>query len=161
MVVYREKASTTIKSTSTTSVHVCMGNLIYPLGTTILPSKLTKGELQLLKSSDFKPSPLKRSGYIISAALPWSTITLFTSYPPILKVTTRASSCDCMVPYLSTSEKLNTRGTFVLFLFGTELHSSSEQQDTDITLEGQDPVLPGAANMTFMVPRGGFDAAFP
>ena len=66
-----------------------------------------------------------------------------------------------MVLCLSASEKLNTRGTFVLFLFGAELHSSSELPDTDITLEGQDPVLPGAANMTFMVPKGGFDAAFP
>ena len=66
-----------------------------------------------------------------------------------------------MVPYLSTSEKLNTNGTFVLILFSSELESSSEQQDTDIILEGQDPVLPGVANMTFIVPRGGFGAAFP
>ena len=66
-----------------------------------------------------------------------------------------------MVPYLSTSEKLNTSGTFVLILFVIELESLSEQQDTDIILEGQDPVLPGAANMTFIVPRGGFGAAFP
>ena len=66
-----------------------------------------------------------------------------------------------MVPYLSASEKLNTNGTFVLALFGIELESSSERQDTDITLEGQDPVLPGVAKMTFMVPKGGLGAAFP
>ena len=66
-----------------------------------------------------------------------------------------------MVPYLSASVKLNTNGTFILTLFGIELESSSEQQDTDIILEGQDPVLPGAMNMTFMVPRGGLGAAFP
>ena len=66
-----------------------------------------------------------------------------------------------MVPYLSASEKLNTNGTFILALFGIELESSSERQDNDITLEGQDPVLPGAAKMTFMVPRGGLGAAFP
>ena len=66
-----------------------------------------------------------------------------------------------MVPCLSAFEKLSTRGTFVLALFGIELESSSERQDTDITLEGQDPVLPGAAKMTFMVPRGGLGAAFP
>ena len=35
-------------------------------------------------------------------------------------------------------------------LFGIKLEPSSGQQDTDITLEGQDPVLPGAANMTFI-----------
>ena len=66
-----------------------------------------------------------------------------------------------MVPYLPASEKLNTSGTFILTLFDIELESSSEQQDTNIILEGQDPVLPRAANMTFMVPRGGLDAAFP
>ena len=66
-----------------------------------------------------------------------------------------------MVPSLSAFEKLNTNGTFILTLFGMELESSPEQQDTDIILEGQDPVLPGAANMTFMVPRRGLGAAFP
>ena len=66
-----------------------------------------------------------------------------------------------MVPYLFASEKLNTSATFILARFGIELDSSSKQQNTDIILEGQDPVLPGAANMTFMVPRGGFGAAFP
>ena len=66
-----------------------------------------------------------------------------------------------MVPYLSTFEKLNTSGTFILTCFGIGLESSSEQQDTDIILEGQDLVLPGAANMTFMVLREGLDAAFP
>ena len=66
-----------------------------------------------------------------------------------------------MVPNLSTSEKLNTNGTFILTLFGIELESSPERQDIDIIMEGQDPVLLGAANMTFMVPRGGLGAAFP
>ena len=66
-----------------------------------------------------------------------------------------------MVPYLSASEKLNTSGTFILALFGIELESSSEQEGTDIILEGQDLVLPRTANMTFMVPRGGLGAAFP
>ena len=66
-----------------------------------------------------------------------------------------------MVPSLSAFEKLNTNGTFILTLFGMELESSPEQQDTDIILEGQDPVLPRAANMTFMVPRRGLGAAFP
>ena len=66
-----------------------------------------------------------------------------------------------MVPCLSASEKLNTSETFILALFGIEVESSSEQQDTDIILEGQDPVLLGAANMTFMVPKGGLGAAFP
>ena len=65
-----------------------------------------------------------------------------------------------MVPCLSASEKLNTSGTFILTRFDIELESSSEQQDTDIILEGQDPVFPRVANMTFMVPRGGLDAAF-
>ena len=66
-----------------------------------------------------------------------------------------------MVPCLSASKKLNTSGMFILTRFGIELESLSEQQDTDIILEGQDPVLPRAANMTFMVPRGGLGTAFP
>ena len=66
-----------------------------------------------------------------------------------------------MVPYLSTSEKLNTSGTFILTRFSIGLESLSEQQDTDIFLEGQDLVLSGVVNMTFMVPRGGLGAAFP
>ena len=66
-----------------------------------------------------------------------------------------------MVPCLSASKKLNTSGMFILTRFGIELESLSEQQDTDIILEGQDPVLPRAANMTFMVPRGGLGAVFP
>ena len=66
-----------------------------------------------------------------------------------------------MVPCLFASEKLNTSGTFILTRFGIELESSSEQRDTNIILEGQDPVFPGAANMTFMVPKGGLDVAFP
>ena len=66
-----------------------------------------------------------------------------------------------MVPYLSASEKLSIKGTFVLALFGIELGSSSVKCDTDIILVGQDPVLPRAANITLMVPRGGLDAGFP
>ena len=66
-----------------------------------------------------------------------------------------------MVPSLSSSEKPNTNETFIVILFGIELEPSFEQQDTDIILEGQDPVLPRAANMTFIVPRGDLEAAFP
>ena len=43
--MYGEKTSTTMKSTSTTSIPVCTSSLIYPFGATILPSKLTRGEL--------------------------------------------------------------------------------------------------------------------
>ena len=66
-----------------------------------------------------------------------------------------------MVPYLSSSEEPNTNGILVLTLFGIELESSSGQQDTDITLEGKDPVLPKAANMTFIVLRGSLEDASP
>ena len=66
-----------------------------------------------------------------------------------------------MIPSLSTPEKLNTNGTFILTLFGIGPESSLEQQDTDIILEGQDPVLLEAANMTFMMPRGGLGVTFP
>ena len=66
-----------------------------------------------------------------------------------------------MVPSLSASVKLNINGTLILILFGSGLEFSPEQQDIDIILEGQDPVLPGAANMTFVVPIGGLRAIFP
>ena len=66
-----------------------------------------------------------------------------------------------MVLSLSLSEKLNTYGIPILTLFGIELEPSSGQQDTDITLEGQDLVLPRAANMTFIMPRGGLEDASP
>ena len=97
----------------------------------------------------------------MSAVLPWSIITLFTSYPPILNVTTRASSWGCMVPTLSSSEKPNTNGMHILALLGIELDSSAGQRDTDITLEGQEPVIPGAAKLTFIVQRGSLEEASP
>ena len=34
-------------------------------------------------------------------------------------------------------------------------------QATDITLEGHEPVLPGAAKITFIVPMGGLKETFP
>ena len=58
-----------------------------------------------------------------------------------------------MVPTLSSSEKPNTNGMPILALLGIELDSSAGQRDTDITLEGQDPVLPEAAKITFVVPK--------
>ena len=66
-----------------------------------------------------------------------------------------------MVPNLSASEKLKTNGTLILTLFGIGPEFSPEQQDTDIILEGQDLVLSRAANMTFIVSKGGFGATFP
>ena len=33
--------------------------------------------------------------------------------------------------------------------------SSEDRRATDITLDGHDPVLPGAAKITLIVPRGG------
>ena len=59
-----------MKSTSITSERVCMGSLIWPLGVTAFPSKLTKGESYAVRSSGFKFSPLYKSGYITSTALP-------------------------------------------------------------------------------------------
>ena len=50
---------------------------------------------------------------------------------------------------------------FRSILFGIGPEFSPEQQDTDIILEGQDPVLLEAANITFMVPREGLGATFP
>ena len=64
-------------------------------------------------------------------------------------------------PSLSSSEKPKTNGMPILTLFGIELDPSSGQRDNDIILEGQDPVLPRAVNMTFIVPRRGLEEASP
>ena len=49
----------------------------------------------------------------------------------------------------------------ILTFFDIGLELSAGQRDTNITLEGQDPVLPRAANMTLIVPRGGLEEAPP
>ena len=101
--VQGEQESITIKSTSTISKSVYIGNLIWLLGMTIFLSKLTKEESQAVRFSDFKFSPLYRLGYIISIALPWSTSTFFTLYLPILRVTIKELSWGWMVQSYSRS----------------------------------------------------------
>ena len=93
-----------MKFASTISELVYIGNLIWPLGMSVFPLKLTRGESLAVRSLGFKFRLLYRSGYIISTTLPWSTNTLFTSYPHILRVTTKVSSWGWMVPILSFSE---------------------------------------------------------
>ena len=148
-----------MKSTSTISELAYTGSLIWPIGMKTFPSKLTKGESQAVKSSGFKFSPLYKSGYIISAPLPWSTNTLFTSYPSILRVTTKASSYGYMVPILFLFEKLKVSWISTLALFGLKLKSSTYSQATDITLEGWELVLLGAAKMTLIVPKRALEEA--
>ena len=41
-----------------------------------------------------------------------------------------------------------------LALFGFELMPSKDRRATDITLDGHDFVLPGAAKITLIVPKG-------
>ena len=64
-----------------------------------------------------------------------------------------------MVPTLSSSEKLNAGWILTLALFGSKFESSVDSRATDIILKGQDPVLPGAVKMTFIVPKGGLEEA--
>ena len=109
---------------------------------TTFPSKLTKGELQAVKSSGLKFSLLYKSGYKISAPLPWSTITLFLSYPSIISMTIKASSWGYMVSILSSSKKLSAYWIPILAFSGFELVSSANSWAIDITLEGQEQVLP-------------------
>ena len=65
-----------------------------------------------------------------------------------------------MVPILSPSKKPKTDWISILALFGFELESLAGNRATDITLEGQESVLPGATKMTFIVPNGGFKESF-
>ena len=48
-----------------------------------------------------------------------------------------------------------TRGQSNLALFGSRQMSLEDRQATNITLDGHDPVLPGAAKITLIVLRGG------
>ena len=74
-------------------------------------------------------------------------------------MTTKSSSWGYMVPILSLSEKLSANWIPTLALFGFGLVSSVDSQATNITLEGQELVLPRAAKMTFIVPKGGLEEA--
>ena len=100
---------------------------------------------------NFRPC-LNRSRYMISTPLPRSTSTLFTPYPPILSVTTRASSCGYKVPILSSSKKLKTGQISTLPLFESWGKSSVGVRAIDITLEGWEPILLREVRMTPIVP---------
>ena len=62
-----------------------------------------------------------------------------------------------MVPILSWSEKPRTGWISILALFGSKSASSAGSRATNITLEGQKPILLGVAKMTFIVPNGGLE----
>ena len=83
------------------------------------------------------------------------------SCPPILRGTTKASSCGWRVPILFSSKKLNGGRTSILALFGSEWESSDDSLATNITLEGWEPILPSATKMTLMVPSEGLEEVFP
>ena len=65
-----------------------------------------------------------------------------------------------MVPILSSSEKLSVGRISTLALFDSKLESSAGSRATNITLEGWELVLLGAAKMTLIVPNRGFEEAF-
>ena len=64
-----------------------------------------------------------------------------------------------MVSILSSIEKLSAGWIFILALFGSGLLSSADSRATYITLKGQEPILPRAAKMTLIVPKGGLEEA--
>ena len=65
-----------------------------------------------------------------------------------------------MVSALSSSKKLNIGWISILALFGSGLESSVGGRTTDITLEGWELVLPRAAKMTLIVPKGALEEAY-
>ena len=139
-----------MKSTSTTFEPTCTGSLIWPFETTTFPSKPNKDESYTIKSSGFKFSPLYKSGYMVPT---------FSHHTPYLKGDHRASSCGCMVPTLSSSEKFNASWISILTLVGSKLGFLTGGRATDITLEGWESVLPRAAKMTLIVSKGGLEEA--
>ena len=50
-----------------------------------------------------------------------------------------------------------TRGHYCLALFGSRQMSSEGKRATDSTLDEHDPIQPGAAKITLIVPRGGLE----
>ena len=64
-----------------------------------------------------------------------------------------------MVPISSSCQKISVDWISTLAFFGSELVSLVDSRATDITLEGQEPVLPGTVKMTFIVPKGGLEEA--
>ena len=128
---------------------------------TVLPLNPTRGESYLLRSLGFKFSPWYRFGYIISPPFPWSTNTLFTSYPLMQRVTTRASSRGWKVPILSSLEKTKVGCIFVLPLLDSQTCSSRSGLDAmDMILEEGPTSQLRVAKMTLIVPNDGRETAF-
>lgn len=144
-----------MKSTSTTLLPICIGNLIIPMGVTVFSSNPIKEISYLLRSLGFYPRPLYRSGYMISVPFPWSTITLFTSNLPIWSVTPRALSWGWKVPTLFALEKPRIGSSLLLlhldFLCSSLAVSCGEMA---ITPDEVPTSLLGAAKITLMVPKG-------
>ena len=76
-------------------------------------------------------------------------------------MTSRALSWGWMVPTLSSFENPKIGWMSILALLSPALESSTGSRAIDITLDGEYPVLPRAAKMTFIVPRGGLGGASP
>ena len=62
-----------------------------------------------------------------------------------------------MVPTLFSFEKPRIGWVSILALFVSELESLAASRATDITLEGQEPVLPEATKMIFIIPNRGLE----
>ena len=76
-------------------------------------------------------------------------------------MTSRALSWGWMVPTLSSFENPKIGWMSILALLSPALESSTGSRAMDITLDGEDPVLPGVAKITLIVPRGGLGGASP
>ena len=62
-----------------------------------------------------------------------------------------------MVLILSSSEKPKTGQISTLALLGFGSLLSAGSRAIDITLEGQEPVLPEAVKITLIIPKGGLE----
>ena len=59
-----------------------------------------------------------------------------------------------MVPTLSLSKKLKASRTSILAIFSSGVESYTRGRAMDNTLEGREPILPGTAKITLIVPKG-------
>lgn len=95
--------------------------LYLPLKRYSFPLNPTSYVSYLYRSLGFNPNPLYRTGYMIYALLHWSIITLLTKKPPILEVTTKASSCGCDIPSKFASTKVMGYEFFLNFFLGRSI----------------------------------------
>ena len=131
-----------------------MGSLIWPLGMTGFPSKLTRGDCRPLGPRISNSDPCIGRGTLFQRrCLGLPVLSLHhipypeSDYQGILMGLDGSN----LILVRESQNRLDVH----LGSFQPALESSTGSRATDITLDGKDPVLPRATKMTLIVPRWG------